>query len=76
MAFGLVFLDESGATWTVGPVAGPVPGTIRGLRFCRPSFLGPVEEYELNEIPCPWPSCTSAELRVALASARAGHRRI
>lgn len=72
MAFGLVFLDDSGATWTVGPLAGPVPGTIRGLRFCRPSFLGPEEEYELAEIPAGWPSCSAGELRVALAHARKG----
>ena len=70
MAFGIVFLDDDGATLTVGPVAGANPGSIRGLRFCRPSFLGPEEEYELVDIPDGWPSCTTGELRVALARAR------
>ena len=74
MAFGLVFLDDNGATWTVGPLAGPHPGTIRGLRFCRPSFLGPEEEYELAEVPTGWPACTSGELRLALAHAREARR--
>ena len=71
MAFGIVFLDEQGATWTVGPFGGESAGATRGLRFCRPSFLGPEEEYELSDIPTGWPSCTAGELRTALARARA-----
>ena len=70
MAFGLVFIDASGATWTVGPLAGERAGSLRGLRFCRPSFLGPEEEYELFEVPTSWPSCTADELRLALQRAR------
>ena len=70
MAYGLVFLDDNGAIWTVGPIAGPAPGTLRGLRFCRPSFFRPEEEYELSAVPEGWPSCTAVELRGALARAR------
>jgi hypothetical protein len=72
MPFGIVFLDATGATWTVGPVPGERVGTVRGLRFCRPSFLGPEEEYELQDIPETWPSCTADELRRALDRARRG----
>jgi hypothetical protein len=74
MAFGLVFLDDAGATWTVGPLAGQAPGSIRGLRFCRPSFLRVEEEYELGAVPAGWPSCSTGELRIALAEARTGRR--
>jgi hypothetical protein len=70
MPFGIVFLDEEGATWTVGPLPGEGPGAVRGLRFCRPSFLTPEEAYELTGVPEGWPSISASELRRALARAR------
>lgn len=70
MTFGLIFLDDDGATWTVGPLPGEAPGATTGLRFCRPSFLEPVEEVHVRPLPDGWPSCSVDEFRRALARAR------
>jgi hypothetical protein len=67
MAFGLVFLDQSGDVWTVDAHADKDRG--RALLFSRPSFLDPREQRALDQIPPCWPNCTGEELRAYLEEA-------
>ena len=60
---GFVVLDDDGRAWTVQPITCERPGCVCGLRFCRPSFLAPVEEREASNVPACWPDCPPEELR-------------
>ena len=67
MAFGLVFLDETGEVWTVDALSSDKER--RALLFSRPSFLQPMEQRALDGIPECWPNCTGEELRAFLEAA-------
>jgi hypothetical protein len=70
MPFGLVFLDEGGAVWTVQINQSAGAGASRSLVFCRPSFFDPAERRSLEQVPDCWPECSDEELRALLGSAR------
>lgn len=68
MPFGLVFLDEGGAVWTVD-VRSAASSEEKSLVFCRPSFFDPAEQRAIDGVPDCWPECTDQELRTLLDSA-------
>lgn len=66
MAFGLAVLDDQGRVWTVDVKRCPVTHTTLGLHFSRPSFIEPLEQRYLANVPECWPSCDGEQLRAAL----------
>jgi hypothetical protein len=70
MAFGLVFLDNDGAVWTVDVRQAGAEHSARLLLFSRPSFLDPAEQLALDDVPACWPNCNGDDLRGLLAAAR------
>ena len=66
MPFGLVLVDDDGRVWTVDLERCPETHNMVGLRFSHPTFIEPVEQRFVGDVPECWPKCERGVLRAAL----------